>query len=181
MAYISLATQRRIREELDVAIVTKLRPDMHLVVPYASDGVVRCTQGQRLEWLGYDGASAEQWFGAAAEADLCLWCWQRANCPREFSYSASDHEILLGRLPQAAPLAKHLLEKVRPWVEPAQSYEKHQLGLASFFLNSLHLTWIMTLLADSVVLLRAHALLSHPQILSPMGALTPKQLQFPWS
>jgi len=86
----------------------------------------------------------------------------------------------LGLLPQAASLAKHLLQKVRPWVEPAQSYEKHQLGLGRFFLNSLHLTWIMALLADTVVLLRAQALLSHPRPTAPLGDLTPKQLTFSW-
>jgi hypothetical protein len=112
---------------------------------------------------------------------LCNWCWQQAHCPREFAYPASAHEILFGLLPQATPLAKHLLEKVRPWVEPAQSYDKNQLGLRRFFLNSLHLTWIMTLLADAVVLLRAHALLSQPRPIAPLGELTPKQLSFSWN
>ena len=54
MAYISLASQRRIREELEVAVVTRLRPDMRWIEPYDSDGVPRCPQGQALEWLGYD-------------------------------------------------------------------------------------------------------------------------------
>jgi hypothetical protein len=180
MAYISLANQRRIREQLAVAVVTRLRPDMHLQEPYAPDGVPRCPQGQRLEWLGYEAIFQEQWFGANAQAELCPWCWHRNQCPREFAYPAAAHEILFGLLPQAAPLAKHLLEKVRPWVEPAQSYEKNQLGLRRFFLNSLHLTWVMTLLADSVVLLRAHALLSRPRPTPLLGQLTPKQLAFPW-
>lgn len=180
MAYISLASQRRIREEFEVAIVTRLRPDMRWIEPYDSDGVPRCPQGQALEWLGYDAPSQNQWFGAAPNAELCNWCWQRTQCPREFAYPASAHEILLGLLPQASALAKHLLQKVRPWVEPAQSYEKHQLGLKRFFLNSLHLTWIMALLADTVVLLRAQALLSHPRPTAPLGDLTPKQLIFSW-
>ncbi len=180
MAYISLHNQRRIREELNVAVVTRLRPDMRWVEPYAEDGLPRCTQGQRLAWLGYDALDQAQWFGAAMPRDLCRRCWQASTCPKEFAYPASAHEILLGLLPQAAPLARHLLEKVRPWVEPAQSYEKHQLGLRRFFLNSLHLTWIMSLLADAVVLLRAHALLSHPSPIAPLGSLTPKQLVFPW-
>jgi hypothetical protein len=180
MAYISLSNQRRIREELKVAVVTRLRPDMRWVEPYAEDGIPRCIQGQRLAWLGYDAPTQEQWFGAAMPRELCPRCWQASTCPKEFAYPASAHEILLGLLPQAAPLAHHLLEKVRPWIEPAQSYEKHQLGLRRFFLNSLHLTWIMSLLADTVVLLRAHALLSHPPPIAPLGSLTPKQLTFPW-
>ena len=104
MAYISLASQRRIREEFEVAIVTRLRPDMRWIEPYDSDGVPRCPQGQALEWLGYDAPSQTQWFGAAPNAELCNWCWQRTQCPREFAYPASAHEILLGLLPQATAL-----------------------------------------------------------------------------
>ena len=101
---------------------------------------------------------------------------KRPNCA-----TGAGNKILFGLLPQATPLAKHLLEKVRPWVEPAQSYEKNQLGLRRFFLNSLHLTWIMTLLADAVVLLRAQALLNQPRPTAPLGNLTPKQLTFSWN
>jgi hypothetical protein len=178
MAYINLATQRRIREQLGVAVVTRLRPDMNWLEPYSCEGVPYCPQGQRLEWLGYDTSSQEQWFGAAAPRELCTWCWHQASCPREFSYPASAHEILFGLLPLAAPLAHHLMVKVRPWVEPAQAYEKHQLGLRRFFLNSLHLTWVMCLLADAVVLLRAQALLSLPKPLLPLRELSPQQLSF---
>lgn len=181
MAYINLAVQRRIREELGIGVVTRLRPDMNWVDPYQSDGVPRCSQGQPLQWLGYDSEAQSQWFGAQSDAQpLCKWCWQQVSCPREFSYPASSHEILLGLLPQAAPLAQHLMDKVRPWIEPAQSYEKHQLGLRRFFLNSLRLTWVMSLLADTVVLLRAQALLTAPRPSSPLGELTPKQLAFTW-
>jgi hypothetical protein len=66
---------------------------------------------------------------------------------------------------------------VRPWIEPAQSYEKNQLGLSTVFLNSLRLAWIMSLLADAAVLLRARALLQIPIVELPMFELTPKQLQ----
>ena len=47
--------------------------------------------------------------------------------------------------------------------------------------GALHLTWIMTLLADAVVLLRAQALLSQPRPTAPLGELTPKQLSFSWN
>jgi hypothetical protein len=103
----------------------------------------------------------------------------RPQCPREFSYPASNHEILLGLVPYDSWLARHLYDRVRPWIEPAQSFEKHQLGLSRFFLNSLQLTWIMCLLADLVVLLRAHALLCSPSPVLPLGELTPKQLHLP--
>jgi hypothetical protein len=180
MAYINLATQRRAREELGVAVLTRLRADMHLVEPYAGRGGPQCAQGQPLEWLHYDAEDQQQWFGARAPAELCGWCWEQASCPREFAYPAARHEILLGRVPHGSWLAEHLLTRVRPWVEPAQAYEKHQLGLTDFFLNSLQLTWVMCLLADAVVLLRAQALLQQPQTTLPVGELTPQQLAFPW-
>lgn len=179
-AYINLATQRRAREELGVAVLTRLRADMHLVEPYVGRGVPQCAQGQRLEWLHYDKEDQQQWFGAQAPAELCRWCWEQASCPREFAYPAARHEILLGQVPHGSWLAEHLLTRVRPWIEPAQSFEKHQLGLADFFLNSLQLTWVMCLLADAVVLLRAQALLQEPQAALPVGELTPQQLAFPW-
>src|SRR4030095_2576278 len=162
MAYISLSDQRRIREECEVGVITKFRSDMKWMEPYTCDGIPRCMQGQRLEWLGYDAECQHQWFGAPPLNELCPRCWQQTQCPREFAYPASNHEILFGILPHAAPLAKHLVETVRPWIEPAQSFETHQLGLSSFFLNSLRIAWIMSLLADAVVLLRAHALLAAP-------------------
>jgi len=162
---------------MGVAVITRLKNDMHLVDPYVGKGITRCHQGQRLQWLHYDPEDQQQWFGAASPQDLCAWCWEQAHCPREFAYPASSHEILLGQVPYDSWLARHLYNRVRPWVEPAQSFEKHQLGLAKFFLNSLQLTWIMCLLADMVVLLRTQAMLCSPQPILPMGELTPHQMQ----
>ena len=180
MAYSNLAIRRRIREEMDVAVVTRFRADMNLVEPYMDNAVPRCHQGELLEWLHYDPATKEQWFGVRPPGELCRWCWEAARCPREFSYPAARHEILLGQVPHGSWLARHLIDRVRPWVEPAQSYEKHQLGLKSFFLNSLQLTWVMCLLADTVVLLRTKALLSSPPQKKLLADLLPNQLSFPW-
>ena len=180
MAYITLANQRRIREEFDVAVITKLRPDMHLVAPYTGKGVPHCHQGQRLHWLHYEPLRREQWFGIEGAAEFCPWCWEQSTCPREFAYPAADHEILFGQVPHNSWLARHLLEKVRPWIEPAQSFEKNQLGLSLFYLNSLHYTWVMCLLADMVVLLRAHAMIQAPPGTNPSGRDLPVQATFPW-
>lgn len=177
LGYISLPVQRRIREEMGVAVITRFRSDMLLVDPYMSKTITRCHQGQRLQWMHYDREAQEQWFGAALPHDLCDWCWEQAHCPREFAYPAANHEILLGQVPYDSWLARHLNDQVRPWIEPAQSFEKHQLGLSKFFLNSLKLTWIMCLLADMVVLLRTQVLLCSPQPPLPLGELTPRQMQ----
>jgi hypothetical protein len=49
------------------------------------------------------------------------------------------------------------LRQVRPWIEPAPALEKNQLGLSWIFFNRLRLTWQMSLLAASAVLLRTMA------------------------
>jgi hypothetical protein len=181
MAYINLKAQRRLREELKVAFITRMRRDMRWVEPYTSDGLPRCPQGQPLSWLGFDQIDQQQWFAASAPQSLCSSCWQCHSCPREFAFPSAQHEILLGQVPYASWLAKHLCEKVRPWIEPAQSFEKHQLGLSDFFLNSLQLAWSSFLMADAVALLRAKALLSQPKIPPILSELAPIQLGFPWS
>ena len=73
---------------------------------------------------------------------------------------------------------QRLLQQVRPWIEPAQSYEKNQLGLGDMFLNSLRFGWTMCLLADAVQLLRAQALLLRPETPLPLYELTPRQMAF---
>jgi transposase len=73
-------------------------------------------------------------------------------------------------------LAQRALQQVRPWIEPAQAYEKNQLGLGSVFLNGLRFTWAMALLADAAVLLRTRALLERPVPRSLLAALMPVQL-----
>jgi hypothetical protein len=172
MGYIGLAVQQKIREQLDVAVLTKLRPDMNLVTPF-EPGPAVCPQGQP---LGLEARDQLRWFGVTAKNPLCLYCWEQSRCPRHFSFPPSTHEILFGKIPLASSLARRLLEKTRPWIEPAQAYEKNQLGLTDLFLNSLRFTWSVCLLADAVVLLRAQALLNRSTLEQPLSALLPDQL-----
>jgi len=139
-----------------------LRSDMKLVAPFLSEQEAACLQGEPLQWLGYDVREDRYWFGVPPPGELCRVCWQASTCPREFAYAPAAHETLLELLPLNTQPAQRLLQQVRPWIEPAQAYEKNQLGLSQMFLNSLRLTWCMALLADAAVLLRAHALLHAP-------------------
>jgi len=107
---------------------------------------------------------------------LCCCCWEAARCPRQFAHQPAEHETLLGQLPLASRLAQRVLQKARPWIEPAQSYEKNQLGLGNVFFNSLRFTWAMSLLADAAVLLRARALLERPSPRQLLVNLRPSQL-----
>jgi hypothetical protein len=176
MGYIGLATQRQIRQQWGVGVVTKLRADMSLVAPFEPGPVAVCRQGQPLSWLGLEEPDQLQWFGVTEDQPLCARCWEQSHCDRQFSYAPAEHEILFGKIPLASTVARRLLERVRPWIEPAQSYEKNQLGLSQMFLNSLRFTWTTCLLADAVVLLRARAMVTRPPASSPCYELTPKQL-----
>jgi len=172
MGYLAAAHKKTCRERWRVAVITHLRADMKLVEPFEAEDRAACPQGQPLRWLGYDPRDDYHWFGVDESTNLCSICWEASGCPRQFPYPPANHETLLGLLPLNTITAQRLLRKVRPWIEPAQSYEKNQLGLNQMFFNSLRLTWCMSLLADSIVLLRAHALLhapAQPQLLRELA------------
>jgi len=61
MAYINLATQRKIREQWQVCVLTKLRPDMKLTHRFEKGPAAVCHQGQSLEWLGYEARDQLHW------------------------------------------------------------------------------------------------------------------------
>ena len=173
MGYLAAEKKKLCRECWRVAVVTHLRSDMKLVEPFVAEKQAACPQGEPLQWLGYDVREDRQWFGVGESPRLCHLCWQASQCPRQFAYPPAAHETLLGLLPLNTLAAQRLLRQVRPWIEPAQSYEKNQLGLSQMFLNSLRLTWCMALLADAAVLLRAHAWLhapAEPALLRELGA-----------
>lgn len=176
MGYLAAETKRHCRERWRVAVLTKLRSDMKLVPPYVTWQQTACPQGEPLVWLGYDGRAGEHWFGTGPQPELCARCWTASRCPRQFVFTPAQHETLFGLLPLASPAAQRMLQRVRPWIEPAQSYEKNQLGLGQMFLNSLRLAWFMGLLADAVLLLRARALLENPPAHALLAELLPVQL-----
>ena len=176
--YLSAESKLAARTGWQTAVVTKLRADMKLLPPYVGMGQVACPQGQPLEWWEYEPHSGLQWFRAPAQAAYCPHCWQAANCPRHFGFAASQHETLFGLIPLASRVSGRLLRQVRPWIEPAQSFEKNQLGLGQMFFNSLRLTWQMSLLADRAVLLRTMVWLDTPPTSSLLTGLQPTQLEF---
>lgn len=178
MAYVGLPVQRRLRERLQVALVTKLKPNMVLPKEFENTLTMICEQGQVLRWLGLNEVEQLHWFGVTDLNPLCPWCWQRSSCPREFSFRPHDHEILYGTIPLSSSVAQRLLRQARSWIEATQSYEKNQLGLNQFFLNSLRLTWIVCLLADTVALLRATAMVTQPKDADLLEWLRPEQMHF---
>ena len=176
MGYLAAEAKRRCRERWRVAVLTKLRSDMKLVPPYVGWNQAACPQGEPLTWLGYDGWADEHWFATGACTELCGRCWEAARCPRQFAHRPEQHETLLGLLPLASPTVQRVLQQARPWIEPAQSFEKNQLGLGQMFLNGLRFTWAVSLLADAAIILRARALLGRPTPRSLLAELMPTQL-----
>jgi hypothetical protein len=175
MGYLAADAKRLCREKWRVAVVTKLRANMKLVPPFTAWNQTACLQGQRLEWLGYAPSDDLHWFGVTDSQPLCSCCWQATDCPRQFAHAPAEHETLLGLLPLSSHPAQRLLQQVRPWIEPAQSFEKNQLGLSQMFFNSLRLTWCLALLADAAVLLRTLALLRVPRRPELLSELLPRQ------
>ena len=176
LAYLGIAAQRRLREKLHVALVTKFRSDMVLPDEFEDPFTLSCEQGQRLCWLGLHEVDQLHWFGVVDPQPLCTFCWQQSSCPREFSFKPAQHEILYGTIPHCSRLGQQLLRQARSWIEASQSYEKNQLGLSQIFFNSLRLTWMMSLLADTVALLRARAILTSPQRSPLLRQIIPQQL-----
>jgi len=174
--YLAAEAKRYCRQQWSVAVITHIRSDMKLVAPFISETQAVCPQGEPVNRLGYDPLTQEHWFGVSAAAALCACCWQASDCPRQFVYPAQTHESLLGRVPLSTPSAQTLLRGVRPWIEPAQSFEKNQLGLSQMFFNSLRLTGNMGLLSDAAVLLRAHALWHEPTHSASLRDLAPHQM-----
>ena len=176
-AYIAAPGKGYCRQRWDTAILTHRRGDQVLVPPFEDERRIYCPQGQGLRWLQYDPQKQEHWFGVREPITLCSCCWEASSCLREFVYPANAQETLLGRLPLSTRAAQTLLKGVRPWIEAAQSFEKNQLGLSQVFINSLSLAWCLGLLADSVCLLRAHALLQKPRPCEALlSALAPRQM-----
>ena len=176
MAYVDLRTQRRLREGRHVALVTKFKPNMVLPEAFENAHTLTCEQGQVLQWLGLHEGEQLHWFGVTDPNPLCPWCWQQSSCPREFSFPPSAHEILFGTIPLSSRVAQQLLRQARSWIEATQSYEKNQLGLSQLFLNSLRLTWIHCLLADTVALLRARAIIAAPKSFDLLQEIRPQQM-----
>lgn len=180
LGYIHQQTKREIRQQWQVAVVTKLKRDMKIMEPFDAWDQMSCQQGQALQWLGYDTADSLHWFGVPAGESLCRYCWEASSCAKEFGYPPELSETLLGLLPLNTIVARRLIYQLRPWVEPYQSFEKNILGLNQIFLNSLRLTWTLTLLADAVGLLRALALLNSPWQTNLLRELIPTQMAWSW-
>jgi hypothetical protein len=178
MGYIHQETKRHFRVYWNLAVLTKMKADMQAHCDYSPARALRCPQGQELAWVGYDPDIQQHCYQPAAPASLCQWCWQQSQCPKEFSHAADEHETFFGSIPLNTVTAHKLLYSVRSWIEPAQSFEKNQLGLKRMFQNSLHLCWTLCLLADSAVLLRSLAILAQPQSHDLLSELLPRQGSF---
>lgn len=180
LGYIHQQTKREIRQQWKVAVVTRLKRGMTIIEPFDAWDQMSCHQGQPLQWLGYDEADSLHWFGVPVGESLCRFCWEASACTKEFGYPPELSETLLGLLPLNTLVARRLIHQSRSWVEPCQSFEKNILGLDQMFLNSLRLTWTVSLLADAVGLLRALALMNSSLKNNLLQELIPAQMAWSW-
>lgn len=178
MGYIHQETKCWLRTNWQIAVLTRLKADMQLACPYRHDRPMRCPQGQELAWLNYDPQAGQQWYGVRDAQPLCASCWHQWSCPREFAFEVAPHETFLNMIPLNTKPGWKLVHSARSWIEAAQSFEKNQLGLDSLFLNSLALTWSMSLLCDSVALLRDLVQLRAIPQNNLLKGLFPKQTTF---
>lgn len=172
--YMPRQTKKEIRQEWQVAVVTRMKKDRRMVEPFDAWDQARCEQGQSLPWLGC--GDELHWFGVRTADSLCHRRREASHGPKGFGHRPDQHETLPGLLPLNTLAAKRLLQPARAWIEPAQAYEKNVRGRGDLFLNSLRLTWTMCLLADAVGLLRAWALLDLPQKDPRLRAWLPQQM-----
>ncbi len=99
--------------------------------------------------MGFGPRENRHWFGVPNGTSLCSCCWEPPAVRANLLLLPTNTRRCWG----CCHWLVCLLQQVRPWIEPAQSYEKNQLGLSQMFFNSLRLTWCMALLADAAVLL----------------------------
>jgi len=124
LGYIHQQTKQEIRQQWNVAVVTKLKCDMRIIEPFDAWDQMSCQQGQALQWLGYEKADSLHWFGVPAGESLCRCCWEARTCAKEFGYPPELSETLLGLLPLNTVVARRLLNQMRSWIEPCQSLKR---------------------------------------------------------
>ena len=94
----------------------------------------------------------QQWFRVPAEPDSVRTVGQPPVVHATSVMPSGPNA--LGFVAAGQPRGPTIITAVRPWIEPAQSFEKNQLGLGQMFFNSLRLTWQMSLWTDGAVSLR---------------------------
>ena len=68
MGYIGAEAKRRCRERWHAAVVTHLKEKMKRMAPFESETQATCSQGQPLQWRGYDERWGEHEFVPAEPA-----------------------------------------------------------------------------------------------------------------
>jgi hypothetical protein len=99
LGYIHQETKKAIRQQWQVAIITKMKAGMTMVAPFETWNRAVCPQGQPLEWMGYYEDDQCHWFRVNDRQPLCGTCWQESACGRQFRHAPAEHETLLGLLP----------------------------------------------------------------------------------
>ena len=124
--------------------------------------------------------------GKRDEATADDWNWRIAGNTLRLHSRRSNQRALVatggrgttGALFPRSNVPRHVTAAAHASALVQSTYEKNQLGLSQFFLNSLRLTWVVGLLADTIALLRALAITSEPKSSTLLHQIIPRQTHF---
>jgi hypothetical protein len=144
--YINQELARWMRRAWGMAQV--IRPKSNMIPPKGCDvdGCPLCPLGERLAWEDYDSESEQLIY--RGNPDACRICPLKGDCPRQFEYDAGRNETFAGMVPSHSRLAKQLLQKLRPQVEPGFNLAKNRYDLKSMYINSRHLAQTLCVACD---------------------------------
>jgi hypothetical protein len=146
--YISARRASFLRQRWHVALVVKPRKGMRPPPGADSSGCPLCPAGEALVWDDYapeDGVLIYK-----GDRTVCIHCPLSGTCSKQFEFQASRHETFWGMAPSHSRLAKEMLRRFRPRVEPGFNTAKNRFGLKDFFLNSRHMTQSLCIMCDIV-------------------------------
>jgi hypothetical protein len=144
--YISAERACFLREQWHVALVVKPRKGMAPPAGADSSGCPLCPAGEALVWDDYAPDAGVLLY--EGERAACTCCPLSGTCSKHFEFPAGAHETFWGMVPSHSQLARDLLRRFRPRIEPGFNTAKNRFALKDFFLNSRHMAQILCTLCD---------------------------------
>lgn len=144
--YVNADLARFLRRQWLVAHLVRPKKNMKAPETCDPDGCPLCPFGHRLIWEDYDIASEQLIY--RGDRSVCATCPLAGTCPKQFEYDADRHETFWGMVPVHSQLARCMMRKFRPRVEPGFNLTKNRYAVADFFINSRHLIQSLCVLSD---------------------------------
>lgn len=153
MGYISSEQKMDLRKQSHVAVLTRVRDNMHIPTEYRTYGRPECPEGIPLMWDGYDHETEEHCYIKPPDNLICSSCRLNGTCYQEIHLGSLICEHHFGIIPLHTKVSQKLLQEIRPQVERGFENDKNKLSMNKFFINSLMLARIIGHLADACQIL----------------------------